>query len=227
MLAKKRAKENGLEFSISKDDIDIPTVCPILGVPIWIEKDYRSDHSISIDRDNKKGYTKDNIIIISWRANRIKSKASLEEMHRLVNKFWDTNQIQDSVNETLDNNKYKKELIKSAKKRANKKNIEFDLQTADIFIPKFCPILGIPIIKGDKVFTDYSPSIDRIDNTKGYIVSNVRVISRRANTLKNDASFEEYRIIFLYYQALASKNARKRAIFYHNLWKHWNITKDL
>jgi hypothetical protein len=37
----------------------------------------------------------------------------------------------------------------------------------------------------------YSPSLDRIDNNKGYIKGNVEVISWKANIMKSNASPEE------------------------------------
>jgi hypothetical protein len=61
-------------------------------------------------------------------------------------------------------------------------------------IPIVCPILGIPIIKevtnklGPKTT---SPSIDRIDNSKGYIKGNVQVISNKANVMKGNSTPEE------------------------------------
>jgi len=37
--------------------------------------------------------------------------------------------------------------------------------------------------------------LDRIDNNKGYIKDNVWVISRKANTIKNNASLEELKAL--------------------------------
>ena len=39
------------------------------------------------------------------------------------------------------------------------------------------------------------PSLDRIDGAKGYVKGNVRVISHRANMLKNDATIEELELV--------------------------------
>lgn len=40
-----------------------------------------------------------------------------------------------------------------------------------------------------------SPSLDRLDSSKGYVKGNVRVISKRANQLKNNATVEEMRMV--------------------------------
>jgi len=100
----------------------------------------------------------------------------------------------------------KYQLWCQAKKRAKKKNIEFSITSEDIpEIPKICPVLGIPIIVGKGKLTDNSPSIDRINNNKGYTKGNIRIISYRANRLKNDATIEEIRRILEDYEKIQNK----------------------
>lgn len=92
------------------------------------------------------------------------------------------------------------QMFTAAQERARKKNLEFDITKDDIEIPDTCPVLGITIKSGigrpgeNKLVSgaiDSSPSLDRIDNSKGYIKGNVRVISWRANYLKNTATLDE------------------------------------
>lgn len=84
-----------------------------------------------------------------------------------------------------------KAVIRSAKENAKKKGLEFKITVADIYIPDYCPVFGIPLFYTAGKATDNSPSIDRIDSSKGYIPGNVQIISRRANHLKNNATFKE------------------------------------
>ena len=87
-----------------------------------------------------------------------------------------------------------------AKGRAKRLGREFDLTPDDIVIPDVCPILGLRLVvhKGRPgAFAD-SPSLDRVDNSRGYTKDNVRVISQRANQMKGDASEEEL-VVFAKY----------------------------
>ena len=54
-----------------------------------------------------------------------------------------------------------------------------------------CPVLGIPLVIGEGACSDNSPSIDRIIPELGYVKGNIKVISRRANRIKNDATPDE------------------------------------
>lgn len=84
--AKARAKKLGKEFNITKYDIAIPTVCPVLGIPIVVDvgKGRRPD-APSLDRKNNDlGYIKGNIAVISNRANTLKNNGTLAEFEKLV-----------------------------------------------------------------------------------------------------------------------------------------------
>ena len=82
---KNRAAKRGLEFSIDPEDIVIPETCPVLGIPLSVGSKGFDPNSPSVDRiDCNKGYTKDNIAVISMRANRLKSDAQLEEIKAIV-----------------------------------------------------------------------------------------------------------------------------------------------
>lgn len=93
-------------------------------------------------------------------------------------------------------------LLHSAKKRAKKLGREFTIVEKDIIIPESCPLLGIPLFKSKGRMADNSPSLDRIDSTKGYVPGNVWVISQRANMLKSNGTLEEFELIV--------KNLRKK-----------------
>ena len=87
-------------------------------------------------------------------------------------------------------------LHKWAKYRANKRGIPFHIEISDIYIPKICPVLGIPIIIGSTKTIDNSPSLDRINSELGYIPSNIIVMSWKANIIKSYGTAEEHLKIY-------------------------------
>ena len=86
-------------------------------------------------------------------------------------------------------------LFLSAKNRAKKYNIEFTIDILDILIPEFCPLLKERLSTEMHIGNSFSPSLDKIDSTKGYVPGNVWVISNKANRMKSNAAAEEL-IIF-------------------------------
>lgn len=85
-------------------------------------------------------------------------------------------------------------MFKRAKKRAIEKGLDFNIDLSDIIIPEICPVyphITLDLVSPDP---DNSPSLDRIDNTQGYIKGNIRVISGRANRHKSDATLEELQL---------------------------------
>lgn len=97
--------------------------------------------------------------------------------------------------------KCKSNLLKWAKYRARKKNREFALKSSDLMVPNYCPILGIPLIPGGR--TRNSPTLDRIDNSKGYTKDNVIVISNLANSIKNHGTPDEIIKVGKFYRNLS------------------------
>lgn len=88
--AKARAKMSGIEFTISKEDIVIPEVCPLLKTPINLTRTVISDDSPSLDRiDNALGYVKGNVWVISNRANRIKGNSTWQELELIAKNLKD------------------------------------------------------------------------------------------------------------------------------------------
>lgn len=77
LSAKARARKSKIKFSIKIEDIFIPEFCPILEVPLV----YNSDYAPSVDRKIPElGYTKENVWVISKKANVMKNNASSEDL---------------------------------------------------------------------------------------------------------------------------------------------------
>jgi uncharacterized membrane protein len=96
---------------------------------------------------------------------------------------------------------YPRYLLNRARRRAKQFNLEFDLIIDDVKIPEYCPVLKIPLIAPTidaRKRTNNTPTLDRINNSKGYIKNNVFVISWRANRLKDNMTIEEVESLLQY-----------------------------
>lgn len=83
--AKNRCKSKGIEFNITKDEIARRETCPISGVILNFSSTKISDESPTLDRiDPSKGYVPGNVWVVSYRANRIKSNATSEELFKIA-----------------------------------------------------------------------------------------------------------------------------------------------
>lgn len=90
-------------------------------------------------------------------------------------------------------------LLLSSRGNASAKGIDHSISVDDIEIPERCPVFGFKLVKRGKAYN--SPSLDRIDPFVGYIPGNVRVISFKANRLKNNGNLEDFRAIVAYLEA--------------------------
>ena len=81
--------------------------------------------------------------------------------------------------------------MSNARSRARIKNLEFTLKLEDLLpLPAFCQYTKVPL-KYNRENEDNSASIDRIDNSKGYIPGNVKIVTQKINKVKSDLSLEE------------------------------------
>jgi hypothetical protein len=85
----------------------------------------------------------------------------------------------------------KRALMAHARRRAKENGKPFSITENDFEIPNTCPILGIPLFKGDKVMCRNSPTLDEIIVGKGYVKGNVQILSYKANAMKSDATVKE------------------------------------
>ena len=95
-------------------------------------------------------------------------------------------------------------LLARAKSRAKKRGIPFAITVNDVEWATHCPVLGIELDynktpSGSRRALLFNvPSLDRKNNSLGYVPGNVFVLSYRANTIKNDASLIEIKALLAY-----------------------------
>jgi len=100
---------------------------------------------------------------------------------------------------------FKQYIVRRKMKRCVDENVEWGLGNLEDSIayldwPEVCPVLGIKLnYTGRRDTNDPdTPSLDRRDNSKGYVRGNVRVISWRANSRKSDLTALELWQIYRY-----------------------------
>jgi len=100
--------------------------------------------------------------------------------------------------------KYK---LSSAKRRAKINNLPFNITEQDIKdvwpIDNKCPALDIEFIIGGFDTMNYdSPSLDRIIPNKGYVKSNIQIVSALANAIMSNATPEQVIKVGQYFKKL-------------------------
>lgn len=139
---------------------------------LQINKVYRESHKETVVASNK-----------AWRKNNIVRHRKTMCAYR---KTW---RVENPI----------KEMFYAAKIRAKKNELEFNLIETDIVMTTQCPVFNIPFKTFDR---KWAPSLDRIDNTKGYIKGNIVVVSRYANEIKRNASAHDLKLVAEFYSNL-------------------------
>lgn len=149
-------------------------------------KAYHEKHKDEIKRKNKEWYE----------ANKPRHRAAVKKWVAL-----NKDKMLASRQKWINNNP-QKQIIAAARARARVQGVPFNLTVDDIVIPSFCPVLGTPLVwdrwPKNKREKQNVPSLDRMIPKLGYVKGNVRVISWRANWIKNDGTLEEFEKLVRY-----------------------------
>jgi hypothetical protein len=135
-----------------------------------------------------------------------KNKDHIKEYNKIYSKEYNKKNYTTEKRKKKYRENVESELFNHAKSRAKLKNLEFNITKEDIIIPDTCPVFGVPINFENKTNV---PTLDRINNVKGYIKGNIQVISFKANRLKNNGTLEEFKKIINYietHQKIGLKN---------------------
>ena len=172
-----------IPFNLEVDDIIIPELCDITSKPLLTELNNNQDpqYYTLLPIDFIKGFIKNNVKVVSVEGF---SKFNQSRNGFDGGFYYDTSHYSPKENV--------KSILQRAQKNAKKSNLEFNLETEDIYLPTHCKYLGVELSynKIDGLKENYF-SIDRIDSSKGYVKDNIQIISRLSNTMKNNATQEQ------------------------------------
>lgn len=92
------------------------------------------------------------------------------------------------------NNEFRcRQIIRSAKSRSKKMGFPSDLDEDELsqqMLTGRCAVTGVPFLF-DKIRGPFTPSLDRIDPSKGYTKDNVRLVSWIFNRIRSDYEEED------------------------------------
>lgn len=174
--------------------------CVYTGKPVGYGKFRNDPAGRSLDKIIPElQYVSGNVVLVSIRTNAVKQDSSnpceLERIATYTEKMLSGEIEPRRRPEGVKPTKQERQMLASRRYKAKKKGLSFALSIYDVVIPDVCPALGIPLKKDKGALCPNSPSLDRLDPSKGYVRGNVAVISHRANRIKQDASPDELRLI--------------------------------
>ena len=88
-------------------------------------------------------------------------------------------------------------ILRSKRGNKRRQRAELSVEYYKSLIVENCPLLDVKLTYGNFVgrMPDNYATLDKIDPNGGYVEGNVHIVSFRANTLKNDATLEELKMI--------------------------------
>jgi hypothetical protein len=108
-----------------------------------------------------------------------------------------------------------RQTISKVRYRAKKLNVPFNLDVAWYVenYSEICPVLGIQMGNyPGNIYQDKSVSVDRLIPALGYVRSNCRIISGRANRIKSDATLDELKALVRYLESEHTRQAKKHMV---------------
>lgn len=145
------------------------------------------------------GHIRGNLAIICRRCNVSKNDSTLDEYRSLV-RAWRKIEAGQPLLSKVSSGIVSYRTFNNSKNRSKKKGLEHTLVWKDLIVPARCPYLGVPLFsgKGKTGPINNSPTIDRIDNSKGYTKENTIICSYKANKMKNDLTLQEAEKVLAY-----------------------------
>lgn len=139
-------------------------------------KEYREENKEALKQKRKEYYEKNKERLKEYnQQKRVEKYKADPEQDTAKQKAWKLKNIE-------------RYLVQSARSRAKKYSLPFDITHEDVIVPEFCPYLGVKLVP----FSEWSsPSLDKIIPELGYVKGNIQVISTKANTMKNNATQDE------------------------------------
>jgi hypothetical protein len=131
--------------------------------------------------------------VAKWKAEAAELGLRYGDIHPTTGMVWGLTQWH---SQTAFEKGRRGQLLRNARWRAKAFNREFDLTHADFNrmwpADGRCPVFPHIVLQwGRSTDIANSPSIDRIDSSRGYSPDNCRIISHRANMLKSNATDDE------------------------------------
>lgn len=155
----------------------------------------KSPNQISIDRiDNNGFHTKDNIRITCLFCNRARNRAELHDWNKYL-KSLSGDRIYEKSGDI--DNRWIKEKIGRCKSSKVAHKFGFDLTekwlTEQFENNKYSHYTGIEMYPSKIPFYPFQPSIERIDNSKGYTMDNCVLCCLAENYARNDMEHEDFK----------------------------------
>jgi hypothetical protein len=129
--------------------------------------------------------------LIRYYPNKLKEIKNITDdvIYNLYSVYGETINI---MKESKSNLNVRGKLIANAKERVrNNNNIKCNIINEDIILVKSCPYLNVPLEYGNNKSTKFSPSLDKIIPSLGYVRGNIQVISLLGNMMKSNSTMEQ------------------------------------